>query len=202
MPSGEVPCGLFRREIVRPVEISNESGWAPSHSSLGLRARADKVASNEHPYRAKVGCCLLGDFEHDQHLQAAADGISDVPNRHSLFGDRVIPRASFPGLRISPKITSSSPQRKSSPGGNTDATGATGAKMRMEGPCRSVRSCGITASAPSGMGAPVVTGRATPNTSADSPNSANTCPAPGRSIGPVLRCRRAPTRSRCVTIRR
>src|SRR4029077_2567689 len=85
------------REIVRPVQISNESGpgWAPSESLLGLRARTDKVATNEHPYPAKMGCCHLGGFGHDRHLQAAADGLSDVPKRHSLFGDRVMPGPCF-----------------------------------------------------------------------------------------------------------
>src|ERR1700726_4595320 len=72
-------------EIVRPIEISNESGpgWAPSQSLLGLHARTDKVATNKHPYRAEMGCRLLGGFRHDRHLQAVADGLSDVPKRHS-----------------------------------------------------------------------------------------------------------------------
>src|ERR1700693_1358412 len=74
-------------EIVRPVEISNESGpgWTPSQLSLGLHARTYKVATNEHPYPAKMGCRLLGGFGHDRYVQGAADGLSDVPNRHSLF---------------------------------------------------------------------------------------------------------------------
>ena len=65
MPSGEALCCLFSREIVRPVEIINESGsgWAPSQDSLGLHARTDKVATNEHPYPAKMGCCLLGGLD-------------------------------------------------------------------------------------------------------------------------------------------
>ena len=85
------------REIVRPVEISNESGpgWAPSQSLLGLHARTDKVATNEHPYPAKMGSCLIGGFGHDRHLQAAADGLSNVPDRYSLFSDRVISGAYF-----------------------------------------------------------------------------------------------------------
>src|SRR5579862_5308285 len=97
MANGEVLCRLLSREIVRPVEIINEfgSGRAPSQSLLGLHARTDKVATNEHPYRAKMGRGLLEGFGHNRHLQTAADRLSDFPKGHSLFGDRVIPGPSF-----------------------------------------------------------------------------------------------------------
>jgi hypothetical protein len=50
MPSGEALCCLFSREIVRPVEVINESGpgWTPSQDSLSLQARTYEVATNEH----------------------------------------------------------------------------------------------------------------------------------------------------------
>jgi hypothetical protein len=37
-----------------------------------------------------MSCCLLGGLGSDRHLQAAADGLSNVPERYSLFSDRVI----------------------------------------------------------------------------------------------------------------
>jgi hypothetical protein len=104
MSSAEVLCRLFSREIVRPVEISNESGpgWAPFHQSLGLRARSGKVATNEGPQPTKMGCRLLSGFGHDGHLQAAPDRMSDVPRRHALFRYRVIPGACFLLLQRQP----------------------------------------------------------------------------------------------------
>src|SRR5690242_4431209 len=84
-------------EIIRPVEIGNESGsdWAPCQPSLRLHAGTDKVATNENPQPSEMGCCLLSGFGHDWHLQAAAYGLSDLPDRHSFFGDRMIPGTRF-----------------------------------------------------------------------------------------------------------
>jgi hypothetical protein len=83
--------------ITHLFEVSNQSrpSWAPSQPCLRLHARTDKVATNEHPQPAEVGCRLLGGFRHGWHLQAAADGVGDFPDRHALFGDRMIPGASF-----------------------------------------------------------------------------------------------------------
>ena len=36
---------------------------------------------------------LLGGLGDDRHVQAPADYVSDLSQRHALFGDRVIPRS-------------------------------------------------------------------------------------------------------------
>ncbi len=38
-----------------------------------------------------MGGGLLGGFGDNRHVQAPADGLGDVANRHALFGDRMIP---------------------------------------------------------------------------------------------------------------
>ncbi len=50
------------------------------------------------PSQAKVLACLLGGLGDDWHLQAPADCLSDLSNRHALFGDRVIPGSRFDAL--------------------------------------------------------------------------------------------------------
>src|SRR5438094_837073 len=86
------------------VQIRNESrtGWPPTQSSLCLHARSVNVAANELPEPSEMGSCLLGRFGHDRHFQTAADGLSDIPEWHSLFSDRVIPGPCFLFLQRQP----------------------------------------------------------------------------------------------------
>ena len=116
MGSSQIKELLPLYELVRPVKIGNESGpgSVPSQSSLGLHARTDKVATNEHPYHAEMRCCLLAGLGHDRHLQAAADGLSDIPEQQSLFSDRVMPGACF--LLLEPANSGTTWAGRSSPG--------------------------------------------------------------------------------------
>jgi hypothetical protein len=47
--------------------------------------------SHEEPEEAKMLRCFLDGLGDDRHVQTLADCLSDLPERHTLFGDRVIP---------------------------------------------------------------------------------------------------------------
>ena len=90
-------CGQLGVEIAHIVKIGEQpgAGWAPSQPFLSLHARTGNVATNEPRQKAEMGCRFLRRFGHDWHLQASADGLSDVSDQHSLFGDSVISGACF-----------------------------------------------------------------------------------------------------------
>src|SRR4051812_37189472 len=80
-------------EVVRPVDIGNERSmcWPPAQKFLRSLAGSRAVDANEMRHPAKVTGCLLGRLTHNRDIQAPANNGRDLPERHALIGDSVVP---------------------------------------------------------------------------------------------------------------
>ena len=79
--------------ITHVPEIGEKGGalGAPSELGTGLRARGQRVPPREEPKEAEMFLGLFPRNGNDRHIQAAADSRGDVFERHSLFGDGMVP---------------------------------------------------------------------------------------------------------------
>src|ERR1700733_8798810 len=94
--------------IAHLFEIGDQSrpGRAPCQPLPGERARGWKVSIGECSEPSEMGRGLIQGYGNDRHLQAPADDFRNVAQRHSLFGNGVIPRAWYQLLQRQPVETS------------------------------------------------------------------------------------------------
>lgn len=94
--------------IAHFFEIDHQArpGRVPCQLFPGLRAGRRKVAASEGAEPPKMVGGLIRGYRNDRHLQASADDFRNVAQRHSLFGNCVIPRACFQLLQRQPVETS------------------------------------------------------------------------------------------------
>jgi hypothetical protein len=77
--------------MARSVDIGNQGRlrWTPSQSLLRLGTGSRAVQTREVCEPAKMIDCLLMRFADDRDVQASADRLSDLTERHALVSDRV-----------------------------------------------------------------------------------------------------------------
>src|SRR5271163_3200780 len=82
-----------RRALLWILDVGDEAGlrWVPSEPFLRFRAGRRSVGAHPERDPAEVLGCLLGGFGDYRHVDAPADRLGDVSQRHALLGDCVKP---------------------------------------------------------------------------------------------------------------
>ena len=78
-----------KRHLVEIGDQPRPVGRHPSRSRVSA-LEAGRSHAGEHREPAEMLGGLLGRLGDDRYLQATADGLGDLPQRHALFRDRVI----------------------------------------------------------------------------------------------------------------